>query len=405
MIFWFARPDRGAIMLRIFICLFFLLSGFSTHTVQAGIGTGEVTGCSSSLNIRSGPSVRTATVGSISCQGAARLTILGEEDGWYRIDHNGQEGYVFGRYVDLTRAVDLYEEFTSVINSPSFGNPVADYCVDCTEERDADAAHEEQEEREYCQVEGTDEQWRRNCEQLYAQGIPHGALDYSLRFLQLNATSFRTNQCYYPRQGFRANPAHSAQNNLNRDSFRDNYMSDGISNKCQIVINNTDERIPGNNCQARMYYIDLCQGDSPQVHETYFNLGSGTCRRGRGFTNGINLYTTVLGAFVTNDVAFNFHPVGERNQARYSALREEIRSRHGGPRQATSVGLFGLQNTNNLSMRTGKHMHVSPFNSSGGCPSIAGENWWMINNLAQNGPSLVVNYASEGMEDPEVCTE
>jgi hypothetical protein len=257
--------------------------------------------------------------------------------------------------------------------------------------------------REQCQVEGTDAQWRRNCELLYEEGIPEDALNFTLEFLRLNATSFRTSACFAT-QGLRSNADHPSQNGLTEDTFRDNYMQDGISNKCQIVINDTDARLPGYTCRARMYYIDLCHEQGPQVVKTYFNLGTGTCTSGRGFRNGSGLFTTVLGAFVTNNNPFDFHPLGSRSIQPYNRLRAEVEG-HGGPREATAVGLFGLQNTNNLSMANGKHMHVSPYVSSNGCPSIAGENWWMIRELAQNGPSLVVNYARNAMEDPAVCTE
>jgi hypothetical protein len=254
--------------------------------------------------------------------------------------------------------------------------------------------------RDRCQIEGTDEQWRRNCENLYNAGIPPEALDYTLEIMQLNSTSFAMDQCYDSEE--LRESAHPSMNGHNAESIRNDLMSDGFRNKCQFVINDTDDLIPGHSCRGRMYYIDLCQGDEPQVTRDYFNIGTGTCVNGRGFTDGRNIGTTVLGAFFTNDNTFDFHPGGSRSIQPYRDLRAQIESM-GGPREATAVGLIGMQNTNNLASLTGKHMHVSPYQSSLGCPSIAPENYYMIQALANNGPSLVVNFAREGMEDPQEC--
>lgn len=255
--------------------------------------------------------------------------------------------------------------------------------------------------RERCQIEGTDVQWRRNCESLYDSGVPTEALDYTLNIMQLNSTSFAMDGCYNS-EGLR-DSNHPSMNDHTAESIRDDLMSDGFRNKCQFIINDTDDLISGHNCRGRMYYIDLCQGGEPQVTRDYFNLGTGTCRRGRGFENGRNIGTTVLGAFLTIDDTFDFQPAGASSIQPYNNLRAQI-SRMGGPREATAIGLIGMQNTNNLASATGKHMHVSPYQSSLGCPSVAPENYFMLQALADNGPSLVVNYAREGMEDPQECT-
>jgi|GEM_PF-1905606 len=50
------------------------------------------------LRVRQGPSTQTAGIGSLR-QGTV-ITITGEQGVWRRIDHNGQVGWVHGRYVD-----------------------------------------------------------------------------------------------------------------------------------------------------------------------------------------------------------------------------------------------------------------------------------------------------------------
>lgn len=259
--------------------------------------------------------------------------------------------------------------------------------------------------RAACQVEGTSERWRRNCEQLYTTGIPAGALNYALEVMRLNATSFRTDQCFRPNprgdNGGLKHAEHVSMDGLTDDQFENNLMANGLPNKCQIVINDTGDRIA--ECRARMYYIDLCQGSSPVVRETYSNLGTGTCRLGRGYENGVGRRTTVLGAFFTHRETFDFRNTTTQRDA-YDRVAGEVQAA-GGPRQATAIQLFGLQNTNNLASRTGKYMHVSPWVSSWGCPSIAPENYYMIEALADNGPSLVLNYHEGQMEDINRCTE
>jgi hypothetical protein len=152
-----------------------------------------------------------------------------------------------------------------------------------------------------------------------------------------------------------------------------------------------------------MFYIDLCSPGDAVVKEDYFNLGTGTCRGGKyGFRNGSQLHTTVKGAFFTHNKTFDFTDV-TRQKSQYQNVARKV-SEAGGQPQATAIQLFGLQNTNNLASRTGKYMHVSPHRSSWGCPSVRPSNFYMIEALANNGPSLVLNWGREGMEEIERCT-
>ncbi|MCF8057729.1 MAG: hypothetical protein K9K67_00420 [Bacteriovoracaceae bacterium] len=259
--------------------------------------------------------------------------------------------------------------------------------------------------REDCQIPGTDAAWQAKCEQLYASNIPEEALNYALKVMKLNATSFRTNKCF-DTQGLKPS-GHPSMMGMTGDRLENNLLANGLPNKCQMVINDTDDRSPssgGDNCRGRMYYIDLCQGSDAVVVEDYFNLGTGTCRNGRnGFRNGDGLHTTVKGAFFTHNETFDFTNTTTQT-AQYRQVASQV-ARAGGERQATAIHLFGLQNTNNLASVTGKYMHVSPHRSSWGCPSVDPNNYYMIEALANSGPSLVLNWGREGMEEIETCTE
>lgn len=259
--------------------------------------------------------------------------------------------------------------------------------------------------RSECQVAGTNQAWKSNCEKLFDEGLPEDALKYALKVMKLNATSFKTNKCF-DKRGLK-HSGHTSMGGLTANGFKNDLMADGLPNKCTFIINDTDDRSPssgGDNCRGRMYYIDMCSGGSPEVKKDYFNLGTGTCRNGRnGFMNESGKHTTVLGAFFTHTKAFDFtHTTTQTKQ--YSSVRRGIKN-SGGPNRASALQLLGLQNTNNLSSKNGKYIHVSPHRSSWGCPSIAPENYYMIEDLASRGPSMVINYAKEGMEDIEECTE
>ena len=59
--------------------------------------TGVVT--ASKLNVRKGPSTKYSTMGSLYKNKG--VTILGESNGWYKIEYNGKYGYVSGSYIEL----------------------------------------------------------------------------------------------------------------------------------------------------------------------------------------------------------------------------------------------------------------------------------------------------------------
>ena len=74
-------------------------SGGSTGTVTSG-SKGTIVNAGGGLNIRSGPGTSYDKVA--SAQNGAEVTILGEENGWYKIKYNNTDtGYVSKDYVSV----------------------------------------------------------------------------------------------------------------------------------------------------------------------------------------------------------------------------------------------------------------------------------------------------------------
>lgn len=82
----------------------FQINSFFVHASQlegsATKETGKIT--TESLNVRSGPGKNYDAIGKV--YSSETVTVIGSEDGWYRIDYNGTEGYVSAKYVDLEEA-------------------------------------------------------------------------------------------------------------------------------------------------------------------------------------------------------------------------------------------------------------------------------------------------------------
>ena len=243
--------------------------------------------------------------------------------------------------------------------------------------------------RPLCQMSGVSAQWVRNCEQLYRAGIPKDALEYALKVMKLNDDSFESDKCYRT-----ASSGHYSMRGVSKSAFA-SKMRSGLPNKCQMVINDTRDKQGA--YRGRMYYIDLCTGSRARVTKSYFNMGTGTFKNNYADTSGA--HTTVKGAFFTNYKSFSF----QKNNAAYKNVKARVK-KLSGTYKAPAVQLFGLSTTNNSAGPNLKYMHVSGYKSSWGCPSIAPDNYWMIEKLANNGPSLVLNYGT-GMEDINKCSK
>lgn len=218
------------------------------------------------------------------------------------------------------------------------------------------------------------------CEKfLKDKSIPQDALKYTLEIYRNNINGLRMNKCVLgtPSDHYSV-----------PDDFHKADLLKGIKNKCQVMINDT--RAKQGALRGTFHFLNLCTGDK---RTGYFNLGTRTFSN--DYQNICGKRTTVLGAFLTADEDFLYTP-SDRDYA-------AIKKRFGGG--APAVAVFGLQNTNNRSANCYKYIHVSPYKSSWGCPSISPENGDLIAKLADNGPSLVVNYGPENkMEDPSKCT-
>lgn len=247
-----------------------------------------------------------------------------------------------------------------------------------------------------CAIEGMSEEAQKNCQDLLASGdVPTNALLFALDGLKRNSTSFKTNECFDKAAGFNNVFSHfSTPGVSNKGDFMANLGS-GIKNKCTMIINDYDDRLKTHGgayqCQTRMYYIDLCQSE-PKVTKSYSYVGYGTCKNKKGFLNETGQGTSLIGFSVTNDKAFSF---GKSDKS-YNAIRKSMGGR------IPSVSLFGLQNTNNRSSVDYKYLHVGAYTSAG-CPSIDPKNGWMIDKLANEGPSVVVGYKEGEMESFDKC--
>ncbi len=244
-----------------------------------------------------------------------------------------------------------------------------------------------------CDIAGTSESWKRNCNKLLSSGnIPKNALRYALKVMKKNATSFETDQCFEM-----ASSKHYSMRGLTRKKLN-GIMADGIPNKCQMMINNYDERISTHGgaykCKAAQYYVDLCSGNAPKVEKSFSYVGYGTCKSGRGFKNQSGQGTTVLGAFLTGNHTFNF----QKRDASYSSIAKGL----GGVIPATP--LIGLQKSNNGASPDLKYLHVGAYTSAG-CPSVPPKDANKIKKLASKGPSLVLNYKEGQMEDINRCSK
>ncbi len=64
-----------------------------------GARIGVVTTQSTNLNLRAQPSSDSEVIGKIPK--GTRISILGEDNGWYLVSYNGRQGYVFGNFVTI----------------------------------------------------------------------------------------------------------------------------------------------------------------------------------------------------------------------------------------------------------------------------------------------------------------
>lgn len=227
-----------------------------------------------------------------------------------------------------------------------------------------------------------------NCYQLMKKAnageIPKNALLYSLRYLKANMNELKDRRCLA-----RGGP-------------------NGIQNGCQFVMNDLNKRVSGFPNRSPSYFIDLCHGTDNSsnkglVYKTYINRGTGSSNNSYADRGGRR--TTVPGAFLTGALTpFIPYRVTQayRNIGWNNCFQKDSRGR---PRvnrpvqdisrcPVTRLALYGAQSSNN-STSASKPMHVSPYKSSWGCPSIKADERWIMSELHKRGPSLVINYGPQ----------
>ncbi len=218
-----------------------------------------------------------------------------------------------------------------------------------------------------------------NCEDMVLrQKVKNlGALQYTIQYFANNFGKLRDSSCAIQRLGS------DDQCSLCEKPAE---VEKGIRNGCTMVINDIENNHPQHSNRSTGYFIDLCARNPAQNLKTFY------VNRGKGHA-GQSMYddvggrrTTLMGAFLTDTMVQPFSPYS--NPGRYQNLC--------GIRTPLQVRLVGLNATNNDSEES-KPMHVSPYESSFGCPSVSCESVPIMKNLAENGPSLVMNYATSRM--------
>lgn len=226
--------------------------------------------------------------------------------------------------------------------------------------------------------------------------IPNtAALDYTLRYMRDNTGKLADDRCLPPsvgastrtirvRAGGRIVTRQVTSGRTGEQGMSKDVLRQGVKNQCHFLINDTTASIRGFPYRGPAYHVDLCaQNPSKIVTTTYFNKGTG-----RGHSDISGRHTTVVGAFLTASTSFDFRPY--RMSGGYQEILRQTR-RQTGKGKIVGVRLFGLNSSNNNTSAS-KPLHVSPYRSSWGCPSTGMENGPLLERLAANGPSLVMNY-------------
>lgn len=79
--------------------------------------TGEVFNCGTNLMVRSRPSASSRHLGRLPCDESPVVEILERSNGWFKINYNGQQAYVYSDYIKLHDSVQLASDTLEVLNS------------------------------------------------------------------------------------------------------------------------------------------------------------------------------------------------------------------------------------------------------------------------------------------------
>lgn len=233
-----------------------------------------------------------------------------------------------------------------------------------------------------------DQNKTKNCYELIKKAnngqLPKKALIYSLKYLKANLGQLQDSRCLAA------------------------GGTKGIKNSCQFILNDLNSRVKNFPNRSPSYFIDLCDGGDKSakkglVYKTYINRGTGSQKNSYADTKGRN--TTTAGAFITGALT-PFIPYrvtkAYKNLGWSRCFQKDSRGRILTNRPVknmaqcpvTRLALYGAHSSNNSTSKS-KPMHVSPYKSSWGCPSVGLDDRWMMDTLHKNGPSLVMNYGPE----------
>ena len=210
------------------------------------------------------------------------------------------------------------------------------------------------------------------------------AVNYTLNFLAQNYQGLKDSHCAF--------------DGLKKDVACDickkpDQVRQGIKNGCSFILNDLKKPWGDGTTRTTGYYVDLCKSSTePIVQKFYINQGTGTSGN-KNYADEEGAKSTLPGAFLTDDRVTPFYPY---DPEKYVAIRKRL----GGT--LPSIRLRGLNASNNSS-EDSKPMHVSPFKTSWGCPSVGPQSAAIIEKLVQKGPALIMNYHSAAYEQKDSC--
>lgn len=217
-----------------------------------------------------------------------------------------------------------------------------------------------------------------NCERIVAGGlIPNqAAFAYTIRYFAENSGRLQDPSCALQS---------AADDDVCRLCQSADRIQQGIGNGCSFMLNDMETPFGRNSTQVTGYFVDLCASNPRDVVRS-FAVNTGTGRPMFNDTPGAR--STVAGAFLMDPSVVNFSPY---NPKPYQGLKRQL----GGT--LPSMRLLGLNSSNN-DTDDSKPLHVSPFRTSWGCPSVGPEAVPYMHKLADGGPSLLMNYAGQRFE-------
>lgn len=367
-----------------------LLSGLVVVMAQPALGhpsgTVKTKNLISCLHVRSDSRSSSAELGCIP--GNTQVRTTGKRRGnWVQVKYQGKVGWVFKRYVRDQRApaslatpVATAKAAETTGEQPADTIPSSQIPVDAPSDSVAPPADTSTDGKigdlysrsaEQACAFLKDSVMNRNCLSLFKRinFIDRNAIRYTLAYLEANGDGLQDKSC-----------AHKSDKKAGLPSK--------IKNKCSFVINDLERSFAGFQFKSQAIYVDLCAKKVDDVVRS-FGAKKGT---GKKYLDVDGQKSTVAGAFITDDTTRSFQPY--KMNKKYRALKKSLGGR------IPALDLTPLHSTNNDSLDD-KLLHVSPYNSSHGCPALDSKDADILSKLANQGPSLWINYGVKSMHPTE----